>query len=286
MKIIRTSAAMQKWSRTATSPIVFVPTMGALHEGHMALVQRARKLAGKNGSVVFSIFVNPMQFGPKEDLSRYPRPFKRDATMCKEAGVDVIFHPIPDQIYPDGFSTAVDESSVSTSLCGASRTEHFRGVCTVVLKLFNIVHPDTAVFGLKDYQQCRVLQRMVRDLAVPVKMDFVETVRESDGLALSSRNRYLSPEERLQAPIIRKALLAARAAFRAGESSETSLTNIVLRDIRKATDARPDYISVVNGESLQPVKSAKANDVIAVAIFFGKTRLIDNIRLLHQRLRA
>lgn len=277
---------MQKWSRTATSPIVFVPTMGALHEGHMALVQRARKLAGKNGSVVFSIFVNPMQFGPKEDLSRYPRPFKRDATMCKEAGVDVIFHPIPDQIYPDGFSTAVDESSVSTSLCGASRTEHFRGVCTVVLKLFNIVHPDTAVFGLKDYQQCRVLQRMVRDLAVPVKMDFVETVRESDGLALSSRNRYLSPEERLQAPIIRKALLAARAAFRAGESSETSLTNIVLRDIRKATDARPDYISVVNGESLQPVKSAKANDVIAVAIFFGKTRLIDNIRLLHQRLRA
>jgi len=286
MKIIRTSAAMQKWSRTATSPIVFVPTMGALHEGHMALVQRARKLAGKNGSVVFSIFVNPMQFGPKEDLSRYPRPFKRDATMCKEAGVDVIFHPIPDQIYPDGFSTAVDESSVSTSLCGASRPEHFRGVCTVVLKLFNIVHPDTAVFGLKDYQQCRVLQRMVRDLAVPVKMDFVETVRESDGLALSSRNRYLSPEERLQAPIIRKALLAARAAFRAGESSETSLTNIVLRDIRKATDARPDYISVVNGESLQPVKSAKANDVIAVAIFFGKTRLIDNIRLLHQRLRA
>lgn len=277
---------MQKWSRTATSPIVFVPTMGALHEGHMALVQRARKLAGKNGSVVFSIFVNPMQFGPKEDLSRYPRPFKRDATMCKEAGVDVIFHPIPDQIYPDGFSTAVDESSVSTSLCGASRPEHFRGVCTVVLKLFNIVHPDTAVFGLKDYQQCRVLQRMVRDLAVPVKMDFVETVRESDGLALSSRNRYLSPEERLQAPIIRKALLAARAAFRAGESSETSLTNIVLRDIRKATDARPDYISVVNGESLQPVKSAKANDVIAVAIFFGKTRLIDNIRLLHQRLRA
>lgn len=279
MKIIRTSAAMQKWSRTAAHPIVFVPTMGALHEGHMALVARARKLTGKKGSVVVSIFVNPMQFGPKEDLSRYPRPFERDAAMCREAGVDVIFNPTPGEIYPDGFSTAVDESSVSTTLCGASRPGHFRGVCTVVLKLFNIVQPDTAVFGLKDYQQCRVLQRMVRDLAVPVKMDFVETVRESDGLALSSRNRYLSADERGQAPIIRKALLAARAAFRSGESSTTNLTKLIHREIAKATDARPDYISVVDGESLQPVKSVKQGDVIAVAIFFGNTRLIDNIRL-------
>jgi pantoate--beta-alanine ligase len=251
--------------------------MGALHAGHAALIQRARRLAGARGIVVVSVFVNPTQFGPKEDLSRYPRPFSADKRVCESLGADAIFHPDADEMYPAGFSTMVDESTVSAGLCGASRPGHFRGVCTVVLKLFHIVQPDTAVFGLKDYQQGRVIARMVRDLNVPVRLVFVPTVRESDGLALSSRNIFLTASERVEAATLRRALVAARDGFRAGERSAARLRRVVKQTISRM--ARVDYIEVVDGASLQPVRAVESGDTIALAAFFGRTRLIDNIQL-------
>lgn len=253
--------------------------MGALHRGHAALLQRARQLAGESGTVVASIFVNPTQFGPKEDLSRYPRPFEADQALCEREGVDLIFHPEPAEIYAPDFSTWVNEEMVSQSLCGASRPGHFRGVCTVVLKLFNITAPDVAVFGLKDFQQCMVIQRMVRDLNVPVELDFAATVREPDGLALSSRNIYLSPEERAQATILRQALLSAEAEFRAGEHSAAVLRQRIEEWIRTAPLARIDYVEIVDAESLTVVPTVRSGCVLALAVFFGKTRLIDNLWL-------
>jgi pantoate--beta-alanine ligase len=278
MKILKTATAMRKWLDATTGKTVLVPTMGALHRGHGALIEKARKLAGKGGRVVVSIFVNPTQFGPKEDLSRYPRPFSADAEMCRKLGADAIFHPTPETVYPAGFSTYVEEQSVSRGLCGASRPGHFRGVCTVVLKLFTVCRPDVAVFGLKDFQQCRVIARMVRDLDVPVRLVFAPTVREPDGLAMSSRNTYLSDAERAEAPVLRHGLLAARAAFRAGETSAGKLVSIVERHIAASPLARVDYITAVDGESLEPVTRMKRGDTIALAVFFGKTRLIDNIQ--------
>ncbi len=253
--------------------------MGALHAGHAALIDRARKEAGRHGLVVVSIFVNPTQFGPKEDLSRYPRPFAADRKLCAAHGVDLICRPSAVEMYGADFSTFVEESAASAPLCGASRPGHFRGVCTVVLKLFNIVQPDAAVFGLKDYQQCAVIRRMVRDLDVPVRIIPCQTVRESDGLALSSRNVYLTPEERAQAPVLRRALLAAEAAWRRGETSAARLRALLLREIARAPLARMDYAEVADGDSLRPVKKAAPNTVMALAVFFGKTRLIDNLLL-------
>jgi pantoate--beta-alanine ligase len=253
--------------------------MGALHRGHAALLDRARKLAGPNGTVVASIFVNPTQFGPKEDFSRYPRPFAADAKLCQAHGVDVIFHPTAGQMYPDGFSTFVEESTVSSLLCGASRPGHFRGVCTVVLKLFQIVQPQIAVFGLKDFQQCAVIRRMVRDLDLPVRIVAAETVREPDGLALSSRNQYLAPEERAQAPVLRAALLAARKAWQDGETGAAVLRRLIVKRIGKAPLARIDYVEIADAGTLQPVRQADRNTVIALAVFFGQTRLIDNLQL-------
>ncbi len=279
MKILKTSAAMRRWLDATTGKIVLVPTMGALHRGHGALIQKARKLAGKDGRVVVSIFVNPTQFGPKEDLSRYPRPFSADAEMCRALGASAIFHPSPETMYPAGFSTYVDEQSVAQGLCGASRPGHFRGVCTVVLKLFNLCRPDVAVFGLKDFQQCRVIARMVRDLDVQVRLVFAPTIRERDGLAMSSRNVYLSADERAQSPVLRRGLLAAREAFCKGESSAAKLTAMVKKHIAKSSIARVDYISAVDGESLEQVARMKEGDTIALAVFFGNTRLIDNIQM-------
>jgi pantoate--beta-alanine ligase len=236
-------------------------------------------LAGTTGTVAVSIFVNPTQFGPHEDFSRYPRTFAADRKMCRRAGVDLIFHPTPAEMYPEGFSTYVGENTVSSLLCGASRPGHFRGVCTVVLKLFQIIQPQIAIFGLKDYQQCAVIRRMVRDLNLPIRIVTAETVREPDGLALSSRNQYLTAEERSQAPGLRAALLAAREARRAGESDAAVLRRVVVGRIRKASLARIDYVEIVDGRTLQPVRAATAQSVIALAVFFGQTRLIDNIRL-------
>ncbi len=279
IRILKSVAAVRRWRAGAAGPVVFVPTMGALHAGHASLITQARKEAGPGGSVVVSIFVNPTQFGPKEDLSRYPRPWAADRALCKRLGVDAIFYPTPDSMYAEDHSTWVVEHSVSQGLCGASRPGHFRGVATVVLKLFNVVGADAAVFGLKDFQQCQVLARMVRDLNVPIRLVWGETVREPDGLAMSSRNAYLTPEERAHAPALRRGLLAAQAAFRKGERSATKLRAQVAAAIRKAPMARIDYIEVVDGSSLAPTKTPMRNDTIALAIYFGKTRLIDNIQL-------
>ncbi len=253
--------------------------MGALHRGHGALIERARALAGKRGTVAVSLFVNPAQFGPTEDFARYPRAFAADRKLCKEHGADLVFAPDAAEMYPPDFSTWVDEARVSLPLCGASRPGHFRGVCTVVLKLFNITRADIAVFGLKDFQQCAVIRRMVRDLDVPVRLDLAETVREPDGLALSSRNAYLSAEERAQAPVLRRALLAARASFHAGETRAVTLRRQVEKMISAAPLARIDYVEIVNADTLQPVKTMDRNTVLALAVFLGRTRLIDNLLL-------
>lgn len=279
MRTIRSLEATQRLCLKSSQPVVFVPTMGALHEGHASLLRKARKLAGKNGTVVASVFVNPTQFGPKEDLSRYPRPFRRDQRICRESGVDILFAPEPATMYANDASTWVDEANVSSRLCGASRPGHFRGVCTVVLKLFQICQPDIAIFGQKDFQQCAVIARMVRDLNLPVRLVFEPTVREADGLALSSRNAYLSPEERCQAVVLSQALFEAHAAFGAGEKRASFLLKKIQRRIASAPLARIDYIELVDGQTLEPVKTLGTGCVIAVAVFFGKTRLIDNVRL-------
>ena len=279
MKISRSIPLTARLCRAAHGPVVLVPTMGALHAGHAALLDRARKLAGPRGFVVVSIFVNPTQFGPKEDFARYPRPFAADRALCAAHGADLIFHPTPEAMYPAGYSTYVDEEAASLPLCGGSRPGHFRGVCTVVLKLFHIVAPEMAVFGMKDFQQCAVIRRMVRDLDVPVRIVPVATVREGDGLALSSRNRYLTPEERAQAPVLRRALLAARAAFLAGEKRAVKLRALILKSIATAPLARADYVEIADADTLQPVTMAGRNNVLALAVFFGRTRLIDNLLL-------
>lgn len=267
------------WCQEASRPVVLVPTMGALHHGHTALLKRARHLAGPRGTVVASIFVNPTQFGPQEDFARYPRPLAGDKKLCIEHGVDLLFQPETSAMYPPDYSTYVEETSASAGLCGASRPGHFRGVSTVVLKLFQIIRPDAAVFGLKDFQQCTIIRRMVRDLNLTVRIVPVETVRETDGLALSSRNRYLTPEERAQAPILRAALLAAQAAFRQGETSAVRLRNLIQKRIATASFARIDYVEIADAETLQPIAKMRRNTVIAVAVFFGQTRLIDNVWL-------
>jgi len=277
LKILRAIPATQKFCRSVTRPLVLVPTMGALHRGHAALVDRARRVAGRDGTVIVSIFVNPTQFGPSEDFARYPRTFAADRALCAEHGGDAIFAPAT--LYAADHSTWVNEEQVSGPLCGASRPGHFRGVCTVVLKLFTIVQPDAAVFGLKDYQQCAVIRRMVRDLNVPVRIIAAPTVRERDGLALSSRNTYLAPEERAQAPVIRQALLAAQAAWRRGVREGEKLRRLVWQTISTAPLARIDYAEVVDAAALTPVEIAERGATIAVAVFFGKTRLIDNIQL-------
>jgi pantoate--beta-alanine ligase len=251
--------------------------MGALHRGHAALIDRARRLAGARGTVIVSIFVNPTQFGPREDLARYPRPFADDRRLAEAHGADAIFHPSAEEMYPPDFSTWVNEEQVAVPLDGAARPGHFRGVCTVVLKLFQITQPDLAVFGRKDFQQCAVLQRMVRDLDLPIRLVLAETVREPDGLALSSRNIHLTAEERAQAPVIRQAFLAAERAWRSGESRTAVLKKQVLKQIATAPLARVDYVEFVDAKTLAPVARASANTVLAGAVFFGSTRLIDNL---------
>jgi len=252
--------------------------MGALHAGHVALLQKARSLAGKKGSVLASIFVNPIQFGPKEDLGKYPRPRKNDLAICKNAGVDLVFAPEPAGMYAAGCSVFIDEENLSSVLCGASRPGHFRGVCTVVGKLFHLLQPQIAVFGEKDYQQLAIIRRMVRDLNFPVEIVGLPTVREADGLALSSRNRFLSPEQRQAASVIRKSLLAASLQVQSGEMNARKIIQNVVRAIEKA-GGRIDYVSIVDADTLEPQSKIDGNCIIAAAIFFGTTRLIDNCRL-------
>lgn len=254
--------------------------MGALHAGHTSLFDKARLLAGPHGTVAATIFVNPSQFGPKEDLTHYPRPFETDEALCRKHSVDLLFAPEAAEIYPENFSTWINEESVSIGLCGGTRPGHFRGVCTVVLKLFLICQPTHAVFGKKDFQQCAVITRMVRDFNIPVALHFADTVREHDGLALSSRNAYLSTEERQQAAILQKALSEAKSSVANGERDAKALQRSIMERVQSAPLARLDYVSVVDGTSLEPVTTIGHGSVAALAVFFGKTRLIDNIQLL------
>ena len=277
MKLVKTTAAMTGLSARWKSRVVLVPTMGALHAGHGSLVQRARKLAGKRGLVVVSIFVNPLQFGPQEDLARYPRPLAQDLRMCRNLGVDVVFHPSAREMYPLAPTAFVDEGVLALGLCGASRPGHFRGVCTVVAKLFQLVRPERAIFGQKDYQQLAIIRRMTRDLNFPIRIVAAPTHRESDGLALSSRNAYLTPEQRRAAPGLRLTLLAGADWIRVGERSVVRLETRLREFFSAATPgARLDYLSIVDAENLQPVRRATGRVAILVAAHLGRTRLIDN----------
>ena len=261
-------------------PVILVPTMGALHAGHAKLIEEARRLAARQGTVVVSISVNPTQFGPSEDFEAYPRELESDQAKCDAAGANVVFAPETGEMYAPDASVEVRELSLSKLLCGASRPGHFEGVCLVVLKLFNIVRPAAAVFGKKDYQQLAIIQRMARDLNLEVAIHGVETVREADGLAMSSRNAYLTSEERRQAPAIRRALLAAAALFNDGERNAAALTTRA-RDILDsgASLGRVDYLEIVDNSTMQRLESIATPAVLAAAFFFGGCRLIDNIEL-------
>jgi pantoate--beta-alanine ligase len=253
-----------------------VPTMGALHAGHVRLINTAR---AETDFVVVSVFVNPTQFGPNEDLSRYPRLLERDLQICAAEGVSLVFVPEPATMYPAGFRTYVEVEGLQDVLCGASRPGHFRGVATVVLKLFNIVQPDVAFFGLKDAQQVRVIEQMAADLNVPVRIRRCPTVREADGLALSSRNQYLDPEQRRHAVVLSQALAEVRQRVEAGERDAGALERLVAERVGATPGARLDYVKVVDFDTLQPVERVGGNVLVAMAVFFGTTRLIDNVVL-------
>lgn len=257
-------------------PRVLVPTMGALHKAHGELVRVARKHAGHDGEVALSIFVNPLQFEPGSDYERYPRWEKKDEEFCRNAGVDLLFRPSAAEMYTEDRSVFVEESSLSSVLEGKSRPGHFRGVCTVVAKLLNILSPDAALFGEKDFQQLVIVRRMARDLNFRTNIIAVPTVREHDGLACSSRNQYLNMEERKQATVLHKALVAAANA---GNKSAREIVDLVRKVISEARLARIDYLELVDAETLQPIETVRPNSLLALAVLFGKTRLIDNIRL-------
>jgi pantoate--beta-alanine ligase len=288
MRVIKSVDAMQRlaksWRRTGVG-VGLVPTMGYLHAGHLSLVQRARRLVGKPGKVVVSIYVNPTQFGPKEDFSRYPRDFARDAKLCREAGVDVIFAPSNDEMYPRNdkgdFSTYVTEEQLSRGMEGASRPTYFRGVTTIVAKLFNIVLPTVAVFGAKDYQQAAVVKRMVRDLNFPLKIDVAPILREADALAMSSRNKYLAGDLRSQAVVLSRAIQMVQAAVRKNSRPLHSpkLKAELKRFVEREPAARLDYVEFFDPHTLVPVSKVVRGAHMALAVFIGKTRLIDNSRL-------
>lgn len=320
MQIINSPEIMQKTAldlRRQDRKIGFVPTMGFLHNGHISLVKIARREADV---VVLSIFVNPRQFGPNEDFNRYPHDLARDSELCRQNGVDIIFHPSVEDMYPDflrrpdtlrdrdyggqvangfaarlsspeseanssSFKVFVDEKDLSKQLCGASRPGHFSGVLTVVGKLFNLVLPDTAVFGQKDAQQAILIQRMIKDLDFPVRMVVAPIIRENDGLAMSSRNVYLSPDERRAALCLSAALRLGRRLYRSGERDGGAIKDAIIALIKKEKMARMDYVEVVNIHDLNPVSKIEGGNIlIALAVFIEKTRLIDNLPLPDDRL--
>jgi pantoate--beta-alanine ligase len=277
-KIVSMRRLASRW-RENDIPVALVPTMGYLHRGHMSLVRRARRAVGVAGRVVLSIYVNPTQFGPNEDLAHYPRDLPRDKKLCAQAGVDALFVPSDTEMYPAGFSTYVVEGKLSAVMEGASRPGHFRGVTTVVAKLFHIVSPTAAIFGAKDFQQSAIIRRMAGDLNLPVKIIVAPTCREADGLALSSRNAYLTAQERAQAPILWQALQYASKAARTGRIPSARLKEDVRRLIATQSQARLDYVELFDRQTLEPVPVAGAGTQMALAVFLGKTRLIDNARL-------
>jgi pantoate--beta-alanine ligase len=265
--------AQQKAGKT----IALVPTMGALHEGHASLMRQARP---KADIVIVSVFVNPTQFGPNEDFAKYPRTFQDDLLVCEREKVDAVFAPQPKDMYFEDRSAWVNEESLSRFLCGAKRIGHFKGVCTVVSKLFNLFQPQVACFGKKDAQQLLILERMVRDLDFPIKIIECPLIREKSGLALSSRNKYLSPEEKKQALVLSQSLKAAKEAVSSGKSA-TQVRSLITKIISSAPLAKIDYVSVVDRGTLEEVKSFKPGQkiLIALAVYFGSTRLIDNVWL-------
>ncbi len=280
MKFVHTIAQAQQHvseARNAGKVIGLAPTMGALHEGHLSLIQNARQQCD---FVVVSVFVNPTQFGPSEDFGRYPRTLEDDAHKCEQAGVDLIFAPDAQEMYPPGFDSWVEIGGVTTMLEGKSRPGHFRGVATVCLKLFNIIQADCAYFGQKDYQQLQVVKKMVRDLNVPIEIVQVQTVREPDGLALSSRNRYLSDNQRQAALVLRDALEAARVEYNSGQRDRRALEQILLDKLTSQPLADVEYAVVVDAESLLSIENIDRPAVALLAVRIGTTRLIDNLILM------
>lgn len=263
---------VKEWKKAGLS-VGFVPTMGYLHEGHGSLIKAAR---ANNDKVVVSIFVNPMQFGPTEDLASYPRDLEKDSAYCESLGVDMIFHPEPEEMYHDGFSSYVDMDVLTKELCGLSRPVHFRGVCTVVNKLFNIVQPDRAYFGQKDAQQLAIIRHMVDDLNMDIEIVGCPIIREEDGLAKSSRNTYLSKEERKAALILSKSIELGKKMVEDGETDADAVVNAMKKLIETEPLAKIDYVKAVDGLTMQQIKTVKKPMLVAIAVYIGKTRLIDN----------
>ena len=275
MQTLTTNTATTQLVRSCPRPLGLVPTMGALHEGHLALVRRAR---GENATVAVSIFVNPTQFGPQEDLATYPRDMERDLALLEKEGVDLVYAPTPEEVYPPGFDTWVELGALAERLEGAARPGHFRGVATVVCKLFNVVSPDRAYFGQKDGQQLAIIRQMVRDLNLGVEIAAVPTVRDADGLALSSRNAYLTPEQRAAAPVIYRALSEARELWDRGDRDG----DVLRLAVRKVLEAEPllediDYVSVADADSLVELELVDRPAMVSTAVRLGRTRLIDNV---------
>lgn len=271
-EIAKVRETVKAWKAQGLT-VGFVPTMGYLHEGHKSLIDAARK---ENDRVVVSIFVNPMQFGPKEDLASYPRDLDKDAKLCEAAGVDVIFHPEPEEMYTPQFCSYVDMNGLTTELCGKTRPTHFRGVQTVVLKLFHIVTPDRAYFGQKDAQQLAVIKRMVTDLNVDVQIIGCPIIREEDGLAKSSRNTYLNAEERKAALVLSRSLKLGKELVEKGEKSAEALKKVITAEIEKEPLAKIDYVEVVDFDTITPTETIRQSVLVAIAVYIGKTRLIDN----------
>lgn len=275
MKIVSTieevRAQVKEWKKEGKT-VGFVPTMGYLHEGHASLMDAA----GENDKVVVSIFVNPMQFGPNEDLASYPRDLEHDAKVCEAHGVDLIFHPTPEEMYGDNFYSYVDMDVLTKELCGLSRPVHFRGVCTVVAKLFNIVTPDKAYFGQKDAQQLAVIKRMVKDLNMPLTIVGCPIIREEDGLARSSRNTYLSPEERKAALVLSRSIFLGKKMVEQGEKDCKKIKEAMTAEIEKEPLAKIDYVKIVDLSTMQQVETTEHGVLAAIAVYIGKTRLIDN----------
>ena len=276
MKIVSTveqvREEVKKWRQQGLT-VGLVPTMGYLHEGHKSLIDKA---VAQNDKVVVSVFVNPIQFGPTEDLATYPRDLERDAALCEDAGAALIFHPEKEDMYFDDFCTYIDMDGLTKGLCGKTRPIHFRGVCTVVGKLFNIVHPDRAYFGQKDAQQLAVVRRMVRDLNFDLEIVGCPIIREEDGLAKSSRNTYLSEEERKAAVILHKGLVKGEQMVRAGEKDVKKVLDAITEIIESEPLARIDYVEAVDFDNIETIDTIEGSVLVAVAVYIGKTRLIDN----------
>ena len=279
MRVIQRIGEMQSWSegeRRQRCRVALVPTMGFLHEGHLRLVRAGRE---RSDRVVVSIFVNPMQFTPQEDFDAYPRDFERDCRLLENEGVNVVFHPPVEEIYPEGFQTHIDVERLSAPLCGAFRSGHFRGVATVVAKLFNAVRPHVAIFGCKDYQQLQVVRRMVKDLNYGIEIYGHPIVREPDGLALSSRNAYLDGEERQAALSLSRSLRKAELLVSQGERRGSAIVDAVAAELAKAPLARVEYVTLCDAASLQEISCLQGTALLALAVRIGKTRLIDNVVL-------